>query len=722
MRDRVERYTWNTFMGGGEGLFQYLGYSIDSLNDISVEDFRRLANSQKFLVNAKNLFSLPAINVLLPQMSNDNSLVENAGSNVAPFCFAKAGDVYIVYRKNIAGQRTLNLTGVSGSFNVRWYSPRLGGNLQVGSVSTLQGGSKVNLGNAPSENDQSWAIIVTRVGSSLPTVEVSATDASAAEAPSSQAKNDGEFTFTRTGDTTSALTIGMNTNGSSATSGVDYESLGGTITIPAGATSVTRAVSVIDDTLVEGNESVIVNLVSSGDYNISASSGASVAVADNDGAIQLAVISVAATDNLASESGDTATFTFTRTTQLNGPLTVNFISGGDAISGSDYLSLGTSVSFADGQNTVIKTLSAVDDAEVETSKTASLSLEAGPGYTIGTPNTASATILDNDGQAVITVVATDSTASETGDTGTFTFTRSGNLSADLSVGFSMTGTADFGSDYDTFNTVVNFAVGQTEAILNITIMEDSAVEGTETIIATINAGAGYVLGAAQNATINIADKPVGGNGLLWAVDFNGLATGSNSQTIGSTWSAVRPDGKFGVVGDRLEINAGTTEGVFSSGVIDISGRSVSLSADAVGVGGLDPSGTGLDYVRMYVKINGGPETLVQQVSGPLAATTWTSSNLTGNTLQLVIRAKVTFGTEFYYFDNLKISDFRIPGLVRWSKPPVVENGILRLEWSGGGTLQTSPNMQDPWTDMPSAVSPYEYPMTNPNQFFRVKNQ
>ncbi len=663
--ERRERYMWNTLMGGGEGIFQYLGYDYADLNDITIEDFSRLESTLKYLVNGKNLFSRPEINVLLPQMKTDNRLVENAAATDAPYCFAKPGDAYIVYRLNSAGQRTLNLTGVSGSFNVRWYSPRVGGNLQSGSLSTVQGGSKVNLGSAPSENDQSWAIVVTRVGASLPTVKVNAADANAAETTTGQPKNDGLFTFERTGDTTSELTLSYNMNGSSATAGVDYQSLG-TITIPAGAASVTRTVSIIDDTLVEGNETVVVNLVSSGTYNIGTPNNATVTVADNDGAIQPAVVSVAASDNLATESGNTATFTFTRMNQLNGPLNVYFNKSGTANESSDYHNLGGAVSFADGQSTVTKTLSVIDDAEIEASETVVLSLTTGSGYTIGTPNSATATILDNDSPAVITVVATDPTASETGDSGAFTFTRSGNLSANLGVSFTMSGSAVFGSDYDTFNTVVNFAVGQTQAVLNITIMSDNVVEGEETVIATLNTGAGYSVGTANSATIKVADKPAAGNGLPWAVDFNGLATGTNQQTTGSTWTAVRPDGKFGVVGDRLEINGGSTEGVFSSGVIDIENQSVNLSADLVGVGGLDISGVGMDYVRIYVKIDSEPETPLQEFSGPLAATTWTKSNLRGKTLQLIIRAKVTFGTEFYYIDNLSLT---------------ASNGGLPLPWT-----------------------------------------
>jgi uncharacterized repeat protein (TIGR02543 family) len=54
------------------------------------------------------------------------------------------------------------------------------------------------------------------------------------------------------------------------------------------------------------------------------------------------------------------------------------------------------------------------------------------------------------------------------------------------------------------------------------------------------------------------------------------------------------------------------------------------------------------------------------------------------------------------------------------QPPVLQSGQLRLEWVGGSTLQTAPNVAGPWSDVSGAVSPYLAPTTNSAQFFRVK--
>ncbi|MFM6419320.1 MAG: Calx-beta domain-containing protein, partial [Planktothrix sp.] len=113
-----------------------------------------------------------------------------------------------------------------------------------------------------------------------PTVSLSVTDASAAETTSGQTANPGRFTVTRTGITTNPLTV-YYTTGGTAIKGTDYQNLLGSVTIPAGLTTATIPINVIDDTLVEGSETAIVNLSTNTNYNLGTTSG-TVTIADND--------------------------------------------------------------------------------------------------------------------------------------------------------------------------------------------------------------------------------------------------------------------------------------------------------------------------------------------------------------------------------------------------------------------------------------------------------
>jgi Galactose oxidase-like, Early set domain/Calx-beta domain len=114
----------------------------------------------------------------------------------------------------------------------------------------------------------------------LPTVTVVATDANAAEAAT---PNTGTFTVSRTGSTAAALTVNY-TVGGTATAGADYTTLSGSVVIPAGSASATITVTPVDDSVSEGDETVVVTLGSSVSYNVGSPSAATVTIADNDAA------------------------------------------------------------------------------------------------------------------------------------------------------------------------------------------------------------------------------------------------------------------------------------------------------------------------------------------------------------------------------------------------------------------------------------------------------
>ena len=47
------------------------------------------------------------------------------------------------------------------------------------------------------------------------------------------------------------------------------------------------------------------------------------------------------------------------------------------------------------------------------------------------------------------------------------------------------------------------------------------------------------------------------------------------------------------------------------------------------------------------------------------------------------------------------------------------DGSLTISWSGGGVLQSAPDVTGPWTDVNDATSPYVVPMDKPRCFYRV---
>lgn len=134
----------------------------------------------------------------------------------------------------------------------------------------------------------------------LPSVSITASDASAAEPT-----NNGAFSVTRTGSTASSLAVSY-TIGGTAANGADYNLLAGTVTIAAGQASASIPVTTKDDTLSEGPESVIVTITDTSTYNLGTSSSATVTIAGNEPASGSSLevrVSASADDVEESSSG-----------------------------------------------------------------------------------------------------------------------------------------------------------------------------------------------------------------------------------------------------------------------------------------------------------------------------------------------------------------------------------------------------------------------------------
>ena len=96
------------------------------------------------------------------------------------------------------------------------------------------------------------AATVTITDDERPTVTLRLTD-DASEA----GLDPGTFTVTRTGPTSNPLTVNYSIGGG-ATNGVDYQTIGTSVTIPAGSATGTVVITPIADNLIEGAESVVI--------------------------------------------------------------------------------------------------------------------------------------------------------------------------------------------------------------------------------------------------------------------------------------------------------------------------------------------------------------------------------------------------------------------------------------------------------------------------------
>jgi hypothetical protein len=367
---------------------------------------------------------------------------------------------------------------------------------------------------------------VTVTVTALPVVTIVATDSSAAE----EGLDAGTFTVSRTGATTSALTVSY-TIGGTATNGTDYQTLTTSVVIPGGQSSATITVTPINDTDGESAETVTLTLAANATYTVGAASAATVTIADND----LPSVTVVASDANASEVGpDNGAFTFTRTGSLTNPLAVIFALSGTATGGADYSTITSPVTIPANQASVTIQMPTLQDNVVEPSETVILTIQPFSAYTVGTPSSATVTIADS--AAVVTVTASDASGSEVGpDHGAFTFTRSGgNIGAALAVFHVISGTATGGSDFTGVTAPVTIPANQTSITVPVTVLQDNVVEVAETVVTTIIADAAYTIGAAGSATVTITDSPAVVT--VTATDASASEAGPDTGTVTFTRS------------------------------------------------------------------------------------------------------------------------------------------------------------------------------------------
>jgi hypothetical protein len=139
---------------------------------------------------------------------------------------------------------------------------------------------------------------------------------------------------------------------------------------------------------------------------------------------------------------------------------------------------------------------------------------------------------DND-LPTVSIAATDPNAAEAGqDKGTFTITRVGDLTAALTVYYTVVGSASADDYHETLSGSVTIAAGQASEVINITPVDDTTDESDETVVLTLSNRAGYVVGSPYQATVTIADNE-------YAVVTTVKLNGSGSRSV----SAADPSGR-----------------------------------------------------------------------------------------------------------------------------------------------------------------------------------
>ena len=324
------------------------------------------------------------------------------------------------------------------------------------------------------------------------------------------------ITATRSGGASGAVSVHYATSNGTATASSDYSASAGTLTWADGDVSdKTFTIDILDDLIAEGNETVNLTIsTATGGATLGVQDTALLTIVDDEALLPGTIAFSAATYSVA-ENGGTATITATRSGGSNGVVGVSYAtSNGSATSGSDYTAKTGTLSWANGDSAnKTFTITILDDSVYEGNETVNLTLSAATGgATLGTPNPAVLTIVDNEVAAPGTIKLSASTYSAKEGTGTVTITatRSSGSGGVVGVNYATTsgGTATAGSDYTATSGTLTWTAGDTaNKTFTITIFDDTSVESNETVnLAITTPTGGATLGTPNTAALTIIDN------------------------------------------------------------------------------------------------------------------------------------------------------------------------------------------------------------------------
>lgn len=275
-------------------------------------------------------------------------------------------------------------------------------------------------------------------------------------------------------------------------------------TLPDGAASLDVAISANNDSSAEGPETLTFYIIDGSGYIPAGVEHVTLAVNDDD--TTLPVISLEAVDNSATEGGDGGALRLRRTGSTDAPQVISLTRTGTATT-ADYTGINTTATFPAGAAQVDLALTAVPDSAVEGTESVTVSISSSATW-IRSPQmtSASITILDDD-LPTVTITAADNAASEAAqDPAVFIVTRTGDLSAALSVDYALGGTAHHGTDYQPLAGTLIIPAGLATAALVIAPVDDDIGEQQQTITVQFRSTARYAVGAAFSATATLNDN------------------------------------------------------------------------------------------------------------------------------------------------------------------------------------------------------------------------
>ena len=487
-----------------------------------------------------------------------------------------------------------------------------------------------NIAHAVVEGDSDYAgveaesvAVTVNDDDGTPTVTLKLSSVSIAESGGSST-----VTASLSGASSQAVTLTVAAAAVSPAVAGDFTLGGTTLTIAAGTTESTGTVTItaVDNDVDAANKTVTVSATATGGNGVANPADATLTITDDDTrgiSVAPVTLTLAEVDDPLTESATEhrKTYSVELDSQPTGTVTVNLSSGDTKIATLSDNSLEFTASDWDAQTvTVTAVADDIDNARDERTVTITHTVSAaGTDYKDETAAAVDVTVTDDDGEPTLSIDA-PSIAEGNSATATLTFkvTLSPASGKPVTVAYAdaTTGTATSATDYAAITGgTLNFAAGQTEKTVDVTVNGDTTDEPNETVVLRLSSPSNAALSGGKTTldgtgTINDDDATPTATLVLTPVTIDesgnknestvtATLSGESSETVTLTVAAAAaPPAVMGdftlsenkaltiAAGSKASAGAVTITAVDNS--VDAPNKTVTVSATASGGGVADP--------------------------------------------------------------------------------------------------------------------------------------
>lgn len=286
--------------------------------------------------------------------------------------------------------------------------------------------------------------------------------------------------------------------------GVDYTLPPSPLVIPPGATSAPINIDVNDDDMDEDDESFVVTMQAVENATKDEPDEHTWTIVDNDEP-------PAAFFTWERQTGDEATGKMTVEVTLSAAsskeVTVPFSIGGSATRGADYNIDSTPLVIAPGELTASTQIEVIQDSDnVEEDETVELTILTPTNASRGTPATHTAIIANVLVEPSVYFTPASQSGGEAAGTLVFRAALSTAYPLDVSVPFSLGGTATLGLDYTITPSPVLIPAGSSGTDIKITVLQDALDEYDETVVVSMGTPSNASKGSPDVHVATILDQ------------------------------------------------------------------------------------------------------------------------------------------------------------------------------------------------------------------------